>query len=85
MYSIVEVLSIISKSIAKKVQTYMEWKYIFGGKVRSRFFRLVLSECGEDLKVYGKAVVYKPSLVHIGNNWALNKGAQISARGGGIS
>lgn len=71
----------LAKRIAKRWQKHKDNKYSRQGRWSSRFLRLVLADCGPDLTVFGKPIIYSPDKIHIGNHVTLNNGAQISPRG----
>ncbi len=70
-----------AKMFALQHQKYLDWKYKSNGRRLARFYRLVLAECGTGFKMNGKATIFSPDKVHIGNHFTINNGAQISPRG----
>lgn len=51
------------------------------GFLRSCYYRNAFAECGEELKIYGKPIIYQPHKIHVGNHVTINNGVQISPRG----
>lgn len=50
-------------------------------RIRAIYYREIFAECGEGLKVYGNPIIYNPENIHVGKNFAIGNGVQISARG----
>ena len=50
-------------------------------RLRGLYYKEVFAECGDNLKVYGKPIIYNPENIYVGNDFAIGNGAQISARG----
>lgn len=68
------------KKIALRIEHYKDWKYVWIGRQRARYLRLVLAECGTHFTVYGKPTIYEPQKIHIGNHVTINNLCQISPR-----
>ena len=65
---------------ARRHEKYKDWKYIWGGKMRAHYLKLVLAECGPCLTINGKPTIYEPHKIHLGNHVTINNGCQISPR-----
>lgn len=50
-------------------------------RLRVLYYKEIFAECGTGLKVYGDPIIYNPENIHVGNDFAIGNGAQISARG----
>lgn len=50
-------------------------------RFRVLYYKEIFAECGKNLKVYGKPLIYNPENIHVGSDFAIGNGAQISARG----
>lgn len=74
-------LLVPARKAAKLIQKYSEWKYVWVGRWRIRYYRLVLAECGSHLTVNGRPTIFSPDYVHIGSHFTINDRCQIAPRG----
>ncbi len=69
-----------ARIVARRIAAFAAWKYKWSGKLRAKYLKLVLAECGSHLTVYGKPLIFCPSKIHVGNHVTINNGCQISPR-----
>lgn len=66
--------------ICKIICFLKEKKYNFVCRFNRYYLKHVLAECGDNLTIFGKPIIYEPQKIHIGNNVTINNGVQISPR-----
>lgn len=60
---------------------YNFYTYTFMGSVRAHYYRQLFKECGSNLSINGKPIIYHAEKIHVGNNVTINFGAQLCPRG----
>lgn len=68
------------QSVARLIQRKKEGRYR-RRKRREVFMRLVLAECGSNLRVNGKPLIFNPQKIHVGSHFTINNGCLIAPRG----
>lgn len=69
------------KKYAKLFILKKDRSYSKTGARNSRWLQFAFAECGSNLRIYGEPLIQKPELIHIGNNFSINEGAQINPNG----
>lgn len=75
------IISFLIKKVSKPYYSMACKISNFKCRIRTIYYKEIFAECGEGLKVYGSPIIYNPENIHIGNNFAIGNGVQISARG----
>lgn len=79
------IIAVFNSAVFKKLielrESIKSKNYERIGFLRSIYYKNAFAECGEDLKIYGKPIIYQPKKIHVGNHLTINNGAQISPRG----
>ena len=79
--SIKKILYKPARKVAGLINKFTDWKYLWDGRCRSRYYRLLLAECGPYFTVNGKPKIFSPDYVHIGSHFTINDRCQIATRG----
>ena len=75
-----KIIIIPASAVARQIVAFKAWKYRWMGRMRARFLKLVLAECGPHLTVNGKPLIFEPHKIHMGDHVTINNGCQISPR-----
>lgn len=67
--------------IARPYNKYLHKSYTFKGSLRARIYTHLFSQCGENLIINGKPIIFEPEKISVGKNVTINNGAQLSPRG----
>ena len=59
---------------------FKAWSYQFSGKIRAKYYKLAMAECGSGLVIFGKPLIFHPQKIHMGSHVTINNGCQISPR-----
>lgn len=71
----------IYRYLCKLHANYDFYKYTYMGSVRAHYYRQLFKECGANLSINGKPIIYHAEKIHVGNNVTINSGVQLCPRG----